>query len=37
MKFQGLPTNYALTMIPHIIKYTDDMPAWMGGYAHGQT
>jgi len=20
-------------MIPHIIKYTDDMPAWMGGYA----
>jgi hypothetical protein len=20
-------------MVPHIIKYTDDMPAWMGGYA----
>jgi hypothetical protein len=24
-------------MIPAYIKYTDDMPQWMGGYAHGQT
>jgi hypothetical protein len=23
-----------MTMVPAYIKYTDDMPAWMGGYAN---